>query len=74
MEDTALAVAKALDPWEQIKSNLAGKLSTQAYQNWLMRTALDGSDGNSLRVRVPDQVTKEWMEQEYAEQIRSSIA
>jgi len=74
VEDTALAVAKALDPWEQIKSNLAGKLSTQAYQNWLMRTALDGSDGNSLRVRVPDQVTKEWMEQEYAEQIRSSIA
>ena len=26
----------------------------------------------SIRVAVPDQVTKEWMEQEYAEDIRES--
>jgi chromosomal replication initiator protein len=38
-----------------------------------MRTAFEGADGGVLRVIVPDQVTKEWMEQEYAEDIRISV-
>jgi chromosomal replication initiator protein len=38
-----------------------------------MRTAFEGTDGGVLRVIVPDQVTKEWMEQEYAEDIRVSV-
>lgn len=61
------------NPWEQIKLRLAGKISSQAYQNWVMRTAFEGVDAGALRVIVPDQVTKEWMEQEYAEDIRISI-
>jgi chromosomal replication initiator protein len=61
------------DPWERIKARLAGKISSQAYQNWVMRTAFEGADGGVLRVTVPDQVTKEWMEQEYAEDIRISV-
>jgi chromosomal replication initiator protein len=61
------------NPWEQIKTRLAGKISSQAYQNWVMRTAFEGTDGGVLRVIVPDQVTKEWMEQEYAEDIRVSV-
>jgi chromosomal replication initiator protein len=62
-----------INPWEQIKARLAGKISSQAYQNWVMRTAFEGADGRVLRVIVPDQVTKEWMEQEYAEDIRISV-
>jgi chromosomal replication initiator protein len=61
------------NPWEQIKTRLAGKISSQAYQNWVMRTAFEGTEGGVLRVIVPDQVTKEWMEQEYAEDIRVSV-
>jgi chromosomal replication initiator protein len=38
-----------------------------------MRTAFEGADAGVLRVIVPDQVTKEWMEQEYAEDIRVSV-
>jgi chromosomal replication initiator protein len=73
--ESAVAVqVAALDPWEQIKSHLARKLSTQAYQNWLMRTVLESAEGGDLHIRVPDQVTKDWMEQEYADQIRSCIA
>jgi chromosomal replication initiator protein len=61
------------NPWEQIKARLSGKISSQAYQNWVMRTAFEGVDSGVLRVVVPDQVTKEWMEQEYAEDIRISV-
>jgi chromosomal replication initiator protein len=61
------------NPWDQIKARLAGKISSQAYQNWVMRTAFEATDGGILRVAVPDQVTKDWMEQEYAEDIRISV-
>jgi chromosomal replication initiator protein len=70
---TSEAAVAATNPWEQIKSRLAEKISPQAYQNWVMRTMFASSDGSDLRVAVPDQVTKDWMEQEYAGDIRETI-
>src|SRR5579864_1106458 len=62
-----------LNLWERIKARLAGKISSEAYQNWVMRTTLESAEGGVLQVAAPDQVTKEWMEQDYAEDIRASI-
>ncbi|HSR05572.1 MAG TPA: DnaA/Hda family protein, partial [Bryobacteraceae bacterium] len=70
MTGEAIAVA---NPWERIKARLTGKISPRAYEDWVMRTVFDGADGVLLRVSVPDQVTKEWMEQEYAEDVRQTI-
>jgi chromosomal replication initiator protein len=66
-------VIAVANPWEKIKARLTNKISTRAYEDWVMRTVFDGSDGGSLRVSVPDQVTKEWMEQEYGEDVRQTI-
>jgi len=62
-----------LNTWDLIKAKLAERIAPQEYQNWVMRTALESLDGGSLRVQVPDQVTKEFIEQEYTEQIHSTI-
>ncbi len=59
--------------WDQIKARLATKISSQAYENWIMRTSFEGLDQGVLRVMVPDQVTKDFMEQEYAEDIRGVV-
>jgi len=73
--ESAVAVAEAreLDTWELIKARLAERIAPQEFQNWVMRTSLEGLDEGSLRVHVPDQVTKDFIEQEYAEKIRSTI-
>jgi chromosomal replication initiator protein len=59
--------------WDQIKALLSTRISSQAYENWIMRTAFEGLDGGTVRVIVPDQVTKEFMEQEYSEDIRTAV-
>ncbi len=61
------------NPWEQIKARLTTRICARAYEDWVTRTAFDGSESGVLRVMVPDQVTKAWMEQEYAEDIRETI-
>jgi chromosomal replication initiator protein len=70
---TAVAEAQELNTWDLIKAKLAERIAPQEFQNWVMRTALESLEHGSLRVQVPDQVTKDFIEQEYAEQIRSTI-
>jgi chromosomal replication initiator protein len=69
----AVAEAPELNTWDLIKAKLAERIAPQEFQNWVMRTALESLDHGSLRVQVPDQVTKDFIEQEYTEQIRSTI-
>ena len=69
----AVAEPAELNTWDLIKAKLAERIAPQEFQNWVMRTALESLDQGSLRVQVPDQVTKDFIEQEYAEQIRSTI-
>jgi len=61
------------NPWDQIKSRLASKISPQDFQNWVVRTTFESIDGRTLRIAVPDHVTREWIEQEYAVEIRDAI-
>jgi len=61
------------NPWESIKRRLATKVGTKAYEDWVMRTLFDRLEGKTLHVWVPDGVTKQWMEQEYGEDVRQTI-
>src|SRR5271165_852059 len=59
--------------WDQVKENLSKKISVQSYDGWLSRTAFKNADGTVLSVTVPDEVTKEWMQQEYASEVWMAI-
>jgi chromosomal replication initiator protein len=59
--------------WDTIKQRLQTKLTSEAFQNWVARTEYLGLDGRSLRVAVPDEVTKVWLESEFATKVSHVI-
>src|SRR5215831_1055043 len=59
--------------WEQIKSQLSSKISTEAFQNWLSKTIFLRMEGARLWVGVPDAATKDWIVQEYTAEIWTAI-
>ncbi len=69
----AAGAAMPSNPWDRIKARLASRVSPQDFQNWVMRAVFEAVEDRALLVKVPDQVTKEWMEQEYTEEIRHAI-
>jgi chromosomal replication initiator protein len=68
-----VAAAAARNVWEKIKSHLAARITPQAYENWVVRTEFQSQEDGSLQVLVPDQVTKDFLEQEYGDDVRSTI-
>jgi chromosomal replication initiator protein len=59
--------------WETIKEQLGSTLTSEAFENWVARTSYAGEAGERLRVKVPDEVTKSWLESEYAAKVKSVI-
>ena len=62
-----------MNVWDQIKQQVTPKLTAEAYQNWLAKTALLGIEGHAIRVCVPDEATREWVHEEYGEDILLAI-
>ncbi len=60
--------------WDQIKQELAKKLSSESYQNWLASTQQHADHGGRLTIRVPSEATKMWMEQEYSEHVAAAVS
>lgn len=61
------------NPWEQIKTHLATRVSTDTFDNWVAKTEYRESSKDHMVVSVPNHATKEFMEEEYAETVRSAI-
>src|SRR6202162_484059 len=62
-----------MDVRESIKIHLSRKISAEAYQNWLTKTAFLKTEGAKLWVRVPDAVTRDWILQEYSTEVWAAI-
>lgn len=62
-----------MNPWEQIKQHISGKITSEAFQNWLARTTFVALEQGNLRVAVPDEATRQWMQEEYAGEVWAAI-
>ncbi len=62
-----------MNTWDRIKNQIASKISTDAFNNWLSRTVFLASEGDRLRIAVPDAATRDWIQQEYSGEIWSAV-
>lgn len=60
--------------WDSIKDRLHTKVSAEVYQNWFARTSFVAENGPQLRVAVPDESTKYFLESEYSGKVQSAIS
>ena len=65
--------AEYMNAWELVKQTLAASLSAESFENWVVRTSLARTDGETLFVHVPNEATRVWMEREYARQVAEAI-
>ncbi|HUS07645.1 MAG TPA: chromosomal replication initiator protein DnaA [Bryobacteraceae bacterium] len=70
---TSLETDTLLNIWDRIKLSLASRISAEAFQNWLAKTSFRQVDGDAIFVSVPNEATKEWIESEYGDCIRTVI-
>ncbi len=67
-------LCKTMNFWDQIRSYLQTKVSTESYHNWLKGTAFLGMDGGVVLVSVPDRETRTWLEtDEYSALVRNAV-
>jgi len=59
--------------WERIKHQISGKMSTEAFDNWLSKAVFLKAEGERLWVSVPDPHTRDWIQQEYGPDIWSAV-
>ncbi len=59
--------------WESIKERLHHSLTLEAWQNWVAKTQYEGLEAGCLRVAVPDDATRYWLEKEYAPKVSGAI-
>ncbi len=59
--------------WDSVKDKLHQTLTQEAWQNWVARTRFAGLEGSCLRVAVPDDATRDWLEREYAPKVAGAI-
>ncbi len=62
-----------MNAWELVKQTLAASLSSESFENWVVRTSLAKTDGETIFVSVPNEATREWMEREYSSQVKEAI-
>ena len=60
------APVPSTNAWDQIKALLAEQLAPQEFENWIAPTIQLTLNDGVMRVQVPDPVTKDFFEQEFA--------
>ena len=71
--DRPLEPEDMTEPWGSIKREVAAKVSSIGYENWLRDTRLIECVGDRLVVCVADEATKSWLLCEYGVQIQAAV-
>ena len=52
--------------WDQVLTRIETKVNRHIFYTWFKPTALVSDDGVALRIRVPDNLFRDWLTKHYA--------
>ena len=58
-----------MNPWDRIKEKLAARVGSEAYESWISKTSFIRADSGSLWISLPDEIARQFMQQEYAGEV-----
>ncbi|MCZ2078440.1 MAG: chromosomal replication initiator protein DnaA [Bryobacterales bacterium] len=67
------AALATMNFWDQIKQCLSSRVSAESFQNWIHNTSFNSASDGVLTVSVPNEATKEFMEEEYDFLVQSVV-
>lgn len=59
--------------WSACLAEIEGKVSQKEYATWFSPTRGLSMDGKTLTVEIPDRIFYQWIEQNYADQLRQAL-
>ncbi len=67
------AALATMNFWDQIKQRLSSRVSAESFQNWIHNTSFNSASNGVLTVSVPNEATKEFMEEEYDFLVQNAV-
>ncbi|HHY97378.1 MAG TPA: chromosomal replication initiator protein DnaA [Firmicutes bacterium] len=59
--------------WNKVLDILAGELSKPSFETWLKSTTPTGMEGNTVLVKVPHALARDWLETRYSTLVRRAL-
>ncbi|MBI2835700.1 MAG: chromosomal replication initiator protein DnaA, partial [Acidobacteria bacterium] len=59
--------------WNQVLDRIENKVNRHSFQTWFKPTSLVGDDGQTITVRVPSSLFRDWLNKHYAGVISEAI-
>ena len=66
--------AESNNAWTQVLSRVESKVNRHSFYTWFRPTSFSSDEGHSLRVRVPNNLFRNWLTKHYSGVIKEAVA
>lgn len=72
--NTKKDIAESNNAWTQVLSRVESKVNRHSFYTWFRPTSFSSDEGHSLRVRVPNNLFRNWLTKHYSGVIKEALA
>jgi len=72
--NTKKDIAESNNAWKQVLSRVESKVNRHSFYTWFRPTSFSSDEGHSLRVRVPNNLFRNWLTKHYSGVIKEALA
>ena len=72
--NTQKDTAESRNVWTQVLSRVEGKVNRHSFYTWFRPTSFSSDEGHSLRIRVPNNLFRDWLTKHYSGVLKEAVA